>query len=77
VENSRRRNAKKRWPDQKRAGIGQVDSTETRLFFREGETDCLGVRVGYPKGNRSAVSSQLSAKTRTYQIGSITIDLLE
>jgi hypothetical protein len=28
-------------------------------------------------GKRSAVSYQLSAKTRTYQIGSITIDLLE
>ena len=49
VENSRRRNVEPRWPDQKRAGLGQVDSTETRLFFREGETDCLDVRVGYPQ----------------------------
>ena len=28
---------------------GQVDSTGTRLFFREWETGCLDVRVGYLK----------------------------
>jgi len=77
VENSRRRKAEKRCPDQRRAGLGPVDATSTRLFFREWETGCLDVRVGYPKGKLSAVSSQLSAKTRTYQIVSITIDLLE
>jgi hypothetical protein len=39
----------------------QVDATGTRLFFREGKTGYLDVRVVYAKGELSAVSYQLSA----------------